>query len=254
MELKCLVVDDEYLACDLLKDYIEMLYPTFIVEGVCNSAIEAQQFLSKTSVDVLFMDIEMPNLNGMDFLRSLDNPPPTVITTAYSEFAASSYELNNVVDYLIKPIPFHRFVKAANRLVNSVNKENNTIQENVVIPSARVLLHEENEAKSDCIFLKENGKIIKINHTSIKYIESFGEYAKVYTEEGRVVSRLALSKILDSLPNERFIRIHRSYIINLEFITHLEGNQVIMGDSVIPVSRGKKEELLNFIKTHGYLD
>ena len=123
MKLKCLVVDDEPLACNLLKDYVEKLYPTLVIEGVCSSAIEAQNFLCKNHVDVLFMDIEMPNLSGMDFLKSLSNPPYTIITSAYSEFAVTSYELDNIVDYLIKPIAFNRFVKATNRVLDLLNKK-----------------------------------------------------------------------------------------------------------------------------------
>ncbi len=254
MKLKCLVVDDEPLARNLLKGYIEKLYPTLVIEGVCNSAIEAQNFLFKNHVDVLFMDIEMPNLSGMDFLKSLSNPPFTIITSAYSEFAVTSYELDNIVDYLIKPIAFNRFVKATNRVVCLLNKDENVaITKNVESTShtgVPVLI----EKKSDYIFFRQESKIIKVNHNGIRYIQSFGEYAKVYTEEGRIVSRLALSKILDNLPRERFIRIHRSYIVNLQFISHLEGNHVMIGDAAIPVSRGKKEELLSFIKANGYLD
>ncbi|MDY8136133.1 LytTR family DNA-binding domain-containing protein [Aquimarina sp. 2201CG5-10] len=252
MKLKCLVVDDEPLASSLIKDYIKKLHPTLTVAGVCNSAIEAQNYLSKNEIDVLFMDIEMPNINGIDFLRAFNNPPYTVITTAYSEFAATSYELNNVVDYLIKPIAFERFVKTANRLITTINKDNNASKgtnsyNNISLPETK-------EKKNNYIFLKQDGKIIKVDHSNIRYIESFGEYAKFFTEESRVVSRLALSKILATLPSTQFIRIHRSYIINISFVTHLEGNQVVMGDTAIPVSRGKKDELLNFIKTHGYLE
>ncbi|QTE23261.1 LytR/AlgR family response regulator transcription factor [Polaribacter cellanae] len=254
MKLKCLVVDDEPLARELLKDYIERLNPTLILQDVCDNAIKAQGILSKNEIDILFIDIEMPNINGFDFIKSLNNPPYTVFTTAYSEFAVASYELNNVFDYLIKPIAFSRFIKTVNKFVDIVNNNSYVLnRENNYFKKISIPI--EKEEKSKYLFLKQDGKIIKLDHSEIFFIESFGEYVKVNIKNKRVVSRLSLSKLMDNLPSNQFIRIHRSYIVNVKFITHIEGNQVVVcDDAKIPISRSKKDELLDFIKTHGYLD
>ncbi len=253
MKLKCLVVDDEPLARELLKDYIEKLHPTLQLTGQCSNALEAQNYISNNTVDILFLDIEMTDLNGIDFLNSLSSPPLTVFTTAYSEYAAKTYELENVVDYLVKPIAFNRFVKTTNRIVDILNKGSKlSNEENTPIESIEIQKKE--EANEDFIFIKNEGKFIKVKHLDIRYIESYGEYAKIYLDNSMIMSRLSLSKIIDNLPSNRFIRIHRSYIINVSFLSHLEGNQVTIKDKKIPVSRGKKEELLNFIKNNSFND
>ncbi len=248
MKLKCLIVDDEPLARNLLKDYIEKLHPTLQLVGECANALEAQNYLSRNTVDILFLDIEMPDLDGIEFLSSLISPPLTVFTTAYSEYAAKTYEFENVVDYLVKPIAFNRFVKTTNRIVDGLNKKNELL-ENEYKPIEPIEIQNK---KENYIFIKINGKFIKIQHSDIRYVESYGEYAKIYTEDNMLMSRLSLSKMVDSLPSDIFIRIHRSYIINVNCILHVDGNQVAIEDKKIPVSRGKKEELLNFIKNNSF--
>lgn len=238
--LRCLIVDDEKLAQELLSTYVQKM-PNLELVATCSTALQAMQVLQSQTVDLLFLDIQMPDLTGLEFLRSLRHPPATILTTAYSEYAVESYELD-VVDYLLKPIEFERFFQA----VNKVNLTNNHTQTAV----NQSITNIQNTTK-DHFFVKADSKIIKVNIGDILYIEALQKYVRIHTTQQRIVTLLSLSKILEELPAEQFIRIHRSYIIHLQHIENVEGNMVKIGEQKLPISKGQREEFMQRLRNKG---
>jgi DNA-binding LytR/AlgR family response regulator len=234
----CLVVDDERLAVELLEKYIEKI-PFLELTTSCHSAMEAMSILRSESIDIMFLDIQMPNLTGIDFLKSLPSAPNTILTTAYSEYALESYELG-VVDYLVKPIEFDRFFKAINKITNKNTASTQPIRA-------------ENTPSSDYIFVKSDGKIIKIKLDKILFIEALQKYIRIHTTTQRVTTLLSLSRIQEQLASPPFVRIHRSYIVNVNKIDSLEGNHLTIQKQQLPISKGQKEQLFTIINQFGFL-
>ena len=220
----CLIIDDEPLSRDVLRKYIgELKDLTLVAE--CRDAFEATAQLSAEQVDLLFLDINMPGLSGISFARSLTISPLIIFTTAYPEYAVEGFELN-ALDYLVKPYSFERFLKAVNRA-----KER--------------LLELKTEGEiSRKIILKADKKIYALDFSDIKYIEGQGDYIKVHLVDKMLVVHQTLKSTLESLPEEEFMRIHKSYLVNLIHIEFIEGNQVKVGDHNIPVSPPNREELI----------
>ena len=220
----CLIIDDEPLSRDVLRKYIgELKDLTLVAE--CRDAFEATAQLSAEQVDLLFLDINMPGLSGISFARSLTISPLIIFTTAYPEYAVEGFELN-ALDYLVKPYSFERFLKAVNRA-----KE-------------RLLELKTEGEVSRKIILKADKKIYAIDFSEIQYIEGQGDYLKVHMRNKILVVHQTLKSIVESLPEEEFMRIHKSYLVNLKQIEFIEGNQVKVGEHNIPVSPPNREELI----------
>ena len=216
--IRCLAIDDEPLALQQIAAYINKV-PFLELAAQCQSALEARQFLSDDRVDAIFCDINMPDLNGMDFIKSLTAPPLVVFTTAYSEYAIEGFKVN-AVDYLLKPFGMQDFMRAANRL-----------QERLSVPAATA-------AETDnTLFLKTDYRIVKVNIPDIRYVEAMSEYLKVWIEGETkpIITLLSMKKMEERLP-DNFMRVHRSYIINLDKIQEVNKNRVIMdADTYLPI-------------------
>jgi len=222
MTIKCLIIDDELLAIEIIKSYL-IEFKNLEVVGVFNNPIEALQVLDKEEIDVIFLDINMPKMNGLEFLRNLNKHPLVIITTAYREYAIESYELE-VLDYLVKPIPFNRFLKSINKLTARLMTLNG-IKQAVDFD------------QDPHIFLKVEKKLIKIFLHDILFIESLKDYIKLHSREGTYISHKSLSSISEELPSENFVRVHKSYTIAIDKVKSIEGNLIEIENKKIPIGR-----------------
>jgi len=219
-----MIIDDEPLSRDVLRKYIgELKDLTLVAE--CHNAFEATALLSKEEIDLLFLDINMPGLSGISFARSLTVSPLIIFTTAYPEFAVEGFELN-ALDYLVKPFSFERFLKAVNRATERLTALNTEVD------------------SSRKIVLKADKKIYALDFSEIAYAEGQGDYMKVHLPNKVLVVHQTLKSFMESLPEEEFMRIHKSYLVNLKHIEFIEGNQVKIGKGLIPVSPLNREELI----------
>ncbi|MEN8230601.1 MAG: response regulator transcription factor [Bacteroidota bacterium] len=219
----CMIIDDEPLSRDVLRKYIgELKDLTLVAE--CRDAFEATRHLSREKIDMLFLDINMPGLSGISFARSLTISPLIIFTTAYPEFAVDGFELN-ALDYLVKPFSFERFMIAVNRAQERIAEKNK-------------------EETSRKIVLKADKKIYAIDFSDMLFIEGQGDYIKVRLKDKALVVHQTIKSMMDSLPEEDFLRIHKSYVVNLRMIGFIEGNQVRIGEHTLPVSPSKREELI----------
>lgn len=228
MILNCLIVDDEPVSQDILMKYVDDT-PSLKLKQICNNAIEASEALKNHKIDLIFLDINMPRLSGMTFYKSLSNPPYVIFATAYPEFAAEGFEVD-AVDYLLKPFPFDRFLKAVNKAISRIEK----LEKEVPLV--------------EYILLKADKKLHRIKLTDIIYLEAMGDYVKVFYNESFIIVHDTLQRLLGQLPEKHFLRIHKSYIVATGYITYLEGNQVKIGGFDVPVGQKYKDELLDFLK------
>lgn len=233
--IRCIVVDDEPLAIELLEDFIRKV-PFLQLTHTCESALEALEILKKGNVDLMFLDIKMPDINGLDLLKSLKRPPVVIFTTAYSEYAVESYNLD-AVDYLLKPIPFDRFLRA-------VNKAREYIEEIHVEPQSETLTE---KAEKDYIFVKANYQILKINFRDILYLEGLKDYVKIYCGSKPVITNQSMKYFEEKLPAKTFVRVHRSFIVSMDKIASITKNRIVIGDKYIPVSGSFKEAFFQLI-------
>lgn len=229
-KLTCLIVEDEELARDLLEKFIEKI-PHLSLLAKCENPLVAMEIMRNETVDILFLDIQMPELTGIEMLKLLPQKPVVIFTTAYPSYALEGYQLD-VTDYLLKPFSFERFVQAVNKATEMVDlKKGNTAS--VDSTSAK-----------DYLLVNSDHKVIKIKYADLIYIESMREYVAYHTmNQGRILSLMSLKKLEIDLPSERFIRIHKSYIINTEKVTALEGNLVHIKDIKIPIGASYKEDI-----------
>jgi DNA-binding LytR/AlgR family response regulator len=237
MKIRCLIIDDEPLAQRVIERYAENI-PFLEIVQKCNSAVEAIDVLHNQVVDLLFLDINMPRLSGMEFLKTLKNPPLVIITTAYAEYAIQGYELD-VVDYLMKPFAFDRFYKAiqkAEELIKGKDQRNAESKET-------------DKQEDTFIFIKSSKKTFKVNLGEILYIEALGDYVKIFTTEKMIISYQSLKNIETLLPSSSFPRIHKSFIIALSRIDLIEGNHVKIKDRLIPIGTNFKGEFEKLIKS-----
>lgn len=230
--IKYLIIDDEYVAHDIIKGYCDMLPNMQLMEN-CYDALEAFEYVSQHSVDLIFLDLNMPKLKGFEFLRTLPNPPKVIVTTAYKEYALEGYELN-VTDYLLKPFSFERFLKAVNKAVGSFGKP----------ASTKIEVQTES---SGSIFLKENKKYTQVKINSILYLEASGNYTKVVTKNETLTVREKISDLLSSFPVEGFIQVHKSFAVAVKHINNVIGNRIFMGDHEIPIGKIYKSNLDSLI-------
>jgi DNA-binding LytR/AlgR family response regulator len=226
MEIKCIITDDEPIAREGLRSYIEKLNFLTIV-GECENAIELNNLLKTEQPDLLFIDIEMPHISGLELLSSLRTPPKVIVVSAYEQYAIKGYELD-VVDYLLKPVTFDRFVKAVNKVHD-------------------VLMQETKNQSDEFIFVKSDKLYKKIFLKNILFIESMENYIIIYTGESKEIVYTTLKQILQSLPDKTFLQVHRSYIVNTNQIKAIEGNQLVIGKHKIPIARNSREEIFNTI-------
>lgn len=224
MSLKCLIVDDEPLSLDILEKYI-LDIPGLELAGRCMDAFEAMEQLKNNPVDLLFLDINMPKLSGINMVKSMSNLPEVIFTTAYPEYAVEGFELE-VLDYLVKPISFERFLKAINKAKAKLQDDKAGVE------------------KPTFIMVKSNKKLYKVAFSDIKYIQSMGDFIKIYTTEKVYISSDTMKNIEIQLPNNQFVRIHKSYLISLNAFKYIEGNQVIIGTETLPVGLTYKDTLL----------
>lgn len=221
MKIKCVIIDDEALAIKVIEDHLKKFDHIEVVATYTNP-LKAFGLLEKEKIDVVFLDINMPQLSGFAFIENLSYKPSVVITTAYREYAVKSYELD-VLDYLVKPIPFHRFLKTMNKVYQRVYLDNATPDVNI--------------QQEPHIFLKVSKKLVKVNLNDILYIESLKDYIKVITTLGDYVVYKSLTAISEELPQSNFLRVHRSYTISLNKIKSIEGNMVEIVGRRIPIGR-----------------
>ena len=249
--IRCLAIDDEPLALQQLVAYIKKV-PFLELAAQCQSALEARTFLENNTVDAIFCDINMPDLNGMDFVKSLVVPPLVVFTTAYSEYAVEGFRVN-AVDYLLKPFGLQEFQRAANRLADRLKVEGGGLKE--ITPNSNIspsALHPQpSTKKDDVIFLKTDYRIVKVSISDIRYVEAMSEYLKVWIEGETkpIITLLSMKKMEERLPDE-FMRIHRSYIINLTKIQEVNKNRVIMdAETYLPIGDNYKEAFQAYLDT-----
>jgi DNA-binding LytR/AlgR family response regulator len=243
MKLKTLIVDDEPLALDVLETFIERI-DTLELYGRCENGIQAFNYLNKGEIDLLFLDIEMPTLDGMELLKSLQNPPKVIITTAYREYAVESFELS-VVDYLVKPIPFQRFVKAVNKVIP---KEKEIITTN----SSTISSIQTNE-RPEAMFIKVDKRIVKVNFADILFIESLKDYIRIHTVSGSYVTYQTMNGICEILPSESFARIHKSFIVAIAKVSSIEAGDLVVCGKNLPVGRSFRDDILEKIYKTGVL-
>jgi len=231
--IHCIAIDDEPLALDLIRDYTERI-PFLSLEGLFESGMEVLDWLQNHQVDLIFLDIMMPDITGIQFMEVLHNRPLVVFTTAYDQYALKGFELD-VVDYLLKPISFERFLKAVLKVQERLQAEK---------PGGTIQSPGQGDNKSgdrDYIFIRTEGHLKKIDLKSICYIEGMKDYLSIHTGEGRIMTLMNFRDMLDLLPEERFIRIHRSFIIHVDFIDRVESKVVIVKNKRIPISKAYRD-------------
>ena len=233
MIINCLIVDDAPIARDILSGYCKLL-PTLRIVGECGDAFEARELLRETHVDLLLLDINMPLLSGIDLIKTLKNPPMVIFTTAYKEFATDAFDLA-ACDYLVKPFSLERFIIAIDRVLEKLAPKLSAISEITPAISASHLL------------LRSDGKVSKINYDQIFYLEANRNNIKVVTLNGVNISSTPLSSIENILPLSVFLRVHRSFIINISMFTSLQGNRIFLGKHEVPLGGTFREDFLRFL-------
>ncbi|RCR66703.1 LytR/AlgR family response regulator transcription factor [Larkinella punicea] len=231
---QCLIVDDEPIAREIIQTYCGH-FPNLKVVASCANALEAKAELQKQAIDILFLDINMPVLNGISFLKTLKNQPQVIFTTAYKEYAVDAFELS-AIDYLLKPFSLERFIVA-------VDKALERLQPNPVIIPETIEKNTE-----DYLFIKTDGKIYKIFYSDLLYAEASGNYTKIITTQNTILPGMTFSSFEELLPKSRFLRVHRSFLVNKSKITHIEGNRVFIGKNEIPIGSNYRD---GFLKSLG---
>ena len=233
--IKCLVVDDEPLALDILIDYIEKV-PALELVKATTSAFEALSLAQEGKADLIFLDVQMPELTGIQFLKIIKGKCQVILTTAYPEYALDGYELD-VTDYLLKPIAFDRFYKAVQKVTNNKILSASSPTETIYVQNT-----------PDFIFVKTEHKIQKINLDDILYIEGLKDYISLFTPSERIITLLNMKKMEEALPSKRFIRVHKSYIVSLDKIESIERSRISIKDKIIPVGDTYRDNFFRIIE------
>jgi len=226
-QYNCIIVEDEPLAAEVLQDYIRQV-PFLVLKAVCQDAIYGIDVLQNEKVDLIFLDIHLPKLKGLDFIKTMSDPPHIIITTAYHEYALQGYE-HNVLDYLLKPIEFSRFLAAVNKMtsVNTGHTESNSIK-----------------ANNDYLFFNVNKKKVRIFLAEILYIESLKEYIRIVTRDKTIITKFQLGQVDEMLSTNNFIRVHRSYIVAKDKIEAFTSTDVELNNVSIPIGRAYRETVI----------
>lgn len=231
LRLKCLIVDDEENAIDGVIDYLREIDSLEVV-GTCFSAIEAIEVLKKQDVDLMFLDINMPRLTGLELLESMQNPPLTILTTAYSEFALDGFRLN-VVDYLLKPYTFQRFFQATQKAID--------------LYKSRIVLDEKDGGRAFDMYIRQGDSFQRINWEDILFVESMQNYLKLHFADKMFVIHQTMASLEEILPKDHFFRIHNSYLVNVSQIEKINGGRLFVNGSELPISKHRKEAFLNSV-------
>jgi len=226
MKVKAIIVDDEPLARQVILKYAEDI-PNLDIICCCTNALEANQTIKENEIDLIFLDVNMPKLSGLDFLKNLDHPPLAILTTAYTDYALEAYE-HNILDYLKKPFSFERFFKAFQKAEEQLGL-------------LQYKKHHPAKEKAPYIFIKANKKTHRVEINDIRIIEGLGDYIKIHLEDGHLVTNLSMKKMEDLLPEGDFIRIHKSFIIRLDSIQTIEGNLVEIGKQKLPIGNNFRQ-------------
>jgi DNA-binding LytR/AlgR family response regulator len=247
--MNVIIVDDEPLALEILENYIFRTSQLKLV-AKCRNALEAFEAIHKHQVDLMFLDIQMPQITGVDFLKTLSNPPQVIMTTAYANYAVEGFELN-VTDYLLKPISFERFSKAVQKTtLNAQQGGNLSAQPNpnaaLADPEAAQKLADK---KNDFIFVKTDKKLVKLKFADIFFIEGLKDYVMIYSPTGRIITLQTLKSLEEKLPQDAFVRAHRSFIVNINHIDQIEANHITIHKKEIPIGKNFKDELQQLINT-----
>ena len=229
--MTCIIIEDEIPAQKILKNYLNKL-PNLELKGVFNAALEANTFLNNTTVDIVFLDINLPDISGIDFIKTIESPPAIIMTTAYPDYAVSSFELDTIADYLVKPFSYDRFLK-------SVNKAKRIVQNDDGVTST---------LSDETIFLNVDKTLHKIIVNDILHVESDRNYITVVTKNKKLTYIDSLKNWKQKLPESTFIQVHKSFIINSTFVEKISGNKLYLGDNRIPIGRTYKQELLKKLK------
>ena len=228
MKIRTIIVEDEPLAREGLKSYIREI-DSLELCAVCENALDANEVLKEEKPDLMFLDIQMPKITGIDFLKSLQSPPMVILTTAYPNYALQGFELD-VVDYLVKPYPFDRFLKAVNKAKDLYHLKQHPKE----YPSTK-----------DAIFLKVDNVLKRVILNDIIYIEGMENYVALHTKEGRMITLMTMKSMEETLPTENFLRVHKTYIISKNHVKGIEGNEIDMGKVKIPMSRNRRNEIID---------
>jgi DNA-binding LytR/AlgR family response regulator len=238
MKTKCLIIDDEPLARDLIRNHLEKL-ENFEIVAECGDAMKALQELRDHHVDLMFLDIQMPQITGIEFLKILKNPPKVIITTAYREYALDGFELD-VVDYLLKPITFERFLKSVNKYYQVTHED---VQNN--LPAKETTVSEETY-----IYVKENKRVIKVFLSDILYVEGLSEYVQIYTDKKKIITKISMTSLEDKLPGDGFLRIHKSFIVSLSKIEAFTSSTIEVPGKELPIGRSYKPTVINALQVN----
>ncbi len=234
MTVSCLIVDDEPLAQDILDSYVKKT-PHLNLVGICSNAIEALEKMKHNQVDLIFLDIQMPEITGIDFLRSLKDPPMVIFTTAYQNYAVEGFELN-AIDYLLKPFSQDRFLKAVRKAEELF-----------------VLKNEHSQREDDYIFIKSDQKLQKVSYNDILFVEALADYVKIHTPEKRYITLQTMKNMEEKLPERYFKRVHRSFIVALDKIITIVGGNVEINGQKIPIGKNYKEGFYDALKRNNIL-
>ena len=232
--IKCIIVDDEILAQQVIESHLRNT-PQLELAGICNNVVEAKNILDKTEIDLIFLDIQLPGMTGLNFLRSFPESPMVILTTAYAEHALESYEFN-VIDYLLKPISLERFTRAINKLGNG---------------RLLALTAKERENSTDHIFIRSGSKFFKVNFSEILFIESMKDYLKIHTKDHKLVTHQTMGDMEKLLPARQFIRVHKSFIVAIDHIKSIYGNTVETGGTTVPIGNSYKNNVMGLIGKKG---
>jgi DNA-binding LytR/AlgR family response regulator len=238
--MNCIIVDDEPLARDLLEDFTAKV-PFLRLKALCKNGFEAMEILQKEKIDLIFLDIQMPDLSGLQLFESLSVKPQVIFTTAYHDYAVEGFELD-ATDYLVKPFTFERFLKAANKAYR-IYHVRNTGEDS--------LKQTDENTPKEILFVKEGTTTVRINLTDVLYMEGLKDYIKIFTEGKTVLTLMPLKTMEEKLPHDTFIRVHRSYIVSIPKIDSIERNRIIIGENWIPVGDHYKEKFQKRLKRFG---
>lgn len=230
MKMRAIIVEDEPLARQGLESYVREIECLELC-GVCENALQANEMIASQKPDLMFLDIQMPKITGLDFLKTLTNPPLVILTTAYPNYALQGFELN-VVDYLVKPYPFDRFIKAVNKAkeILELKQNRNTFTASTI--------------EKEHFYIKVDNALKRINFVDIYYIEGMENYASIFTAKDRFITLMTMKSLEELLPRSEFLRVHKTYIVSKSKVLGIMGNELDMGFSKIPISRSRRNEII----------
>ena len=234
MKTRCLIVDDEPLAIEIIESYLDQ-FEDFEIIDRCNNAIRALKIMEEETIDLLFLDIQMPKITGIEFLRSLKNPPKVIFTTAHIDYAIESYEFD-VVDYLVKPIPFDRFFKAINKFKSQVKS------------TASISISQKPDTVQKHIYVRANKKNYRVIFDDILYVDSIKDYVRIHFSDTSLLVKTTLTSFQGLLPKDQFIRVHRSYLVNIHVISAHTYNDIEIGSIEIPIGTSYKQKTFDVLK------